>query len=73
MLDQLCIFECSLFETILSATDGIHDYVAHDVLERIMSSSHEYERKLNEIIQAAKEEGSNDDLMAVLLHVNVKI
>ena len=71
-LNPLCIFECPLFETILFTTDGIHDYMAHDILERIMSRSLEYEQKLNEIIQAAKEEDSHDDLTAVLLYVNVK-
>lgn len=65
--DQPTIFQCSSFETMLLTTDGIHDYVAHDVIEHTMSSSHDYTEKLNQIIQAAKDAGSPDDLTAVII------
>lgn len=69
-VDQLTVFECLPFDTLLLTTDGIHDHVAHDVLEQIMSSSREHAQKLNKIIQAAKEAGSHDDLTAVMICLN---
>lgn len=67
MIHRLTVFECPPFETLLLTTDGIHDHLDHAELEAIMTLDADESEKLERMMQTAQENGSMDDLSAVII------
>lgn len=67
LLDRLVISEIQDFNTLLLTTDGVHDYIGIDDLERLLTSEALGVTTCNNIVQAALEAGSKDDISVVIV------
>lgn len=54
-------------ETLLLTTDGVHDYLTAEQIEVILRKSGNLEMVIDKLITEAKEQGSKDDLTALLV------
>jgi len=54
-------------EKLLLTTDGIHDYLSIERIEEILRRSNNLETLVDKLIVEAKEQGSKDDLTALLV------
>lgn len=64
---KLVVAELHQFSLLLLTSDGVHEYVGLDTLEDILSGEGSYREKCDEIIWAAQDAGSKDDLTAVIV------
>ncbi len=54
-------------EKLLLTTDGIHDYLTVEQIEKILRQSNNLENVVDKLIVEAKKQGSKDDLTALLV------
>ena len=66
LLSKLYITECPPFSLALLTSDGVHEYVDLDTLETILLGEGSYEKKCEDILRKARENGSEDDLSVVI-------
>jgi protein phosphatase len=57
-------------ETFILTSDGIHDYLSEEVMEKILVESMSDEYALNKIVEKAKACGSKDDCSIVIIRNN---
>jgi protein phosphatase len=67
LLSKLFISDCQQFSLALLTSDGVHDYIDLDSLEAIISGEGTLGDKCEEIVQRAKDAGSEDDLTVVII------
>lgn len=67
LLAKLVVTELHHFSLLLLTSDGVHEYVELDTLEDILSGAGSYSDKCDEMIRAAKDAGSEDDLSVVIV------
>jgi protein phosphatase len=67
LLDSINISEMQEFGTLLLTSDGVHDYIGIDDLERLLSVEELGVQTCNNIIQAAISAGSKDDISVVIV------
>lgn len=69
LLSKLYVMEIPHFNKLLLTSDGVHEYVDIDLLEDVLNDSTiSNEAKCDQIINAAIEAGSEDDITIILIH-----
>ena len=61
--------ECQQFTVAILTSDGIHEYVDLDTIEDIINGEETFEEKCRMIIQKALDNGSEDDMSAVIINI----
>lgn len=70
MLSKLYVDdECQPFTLAILTSDGIHEYVDIDTIEDIINGEETFEEKCRMIIQKALDNGSEDDMSAVIINI----
>ncbi|MFH1137141.1 MAG: protein phosphatase 2C domain-containing protein [Pseudomonadota bacterium] len=54
-------------DIILISSDGLHDLVSHENLERIIGSGRDLDSMLDELFEAAEQGGGDDNISAILV------
>jgi len=67
LLENIIISDMQEFNTLLLTSDGVHDYIGIDELECLMTSNILSVKTCNNIIQAAIDAGSKDDISVVIV------
>lgn len=67
LLDSLVISEIQDFNTMLLTSDGVHDYIGIDDLERLLTSEVLSVKTCTNIVKAALDAGSKDDISVVII------
>ncbi len=67
LLGKMVVRGCQPFCLMMITSDGVHEFVDLDTLEDILNGEGSYNDKCNDILQAAKAAGSEDDVTVVLI------
>ena len=67
LLAKLRVSECQQFALALLTSDGIHEYVDLDTLEKIVTGKGTLSDMCEEIVQCAIDAGSEDDISVVII------
>ena len=67
MLAKLRVSECQQFALALLTSDGIHEHVDLDTLEKIVTGKGTLSDMCEEIVQCAIDAGSEDDISVVII------
>lgn len=66
LMSKLTVTKCKGFASLLLTSDGVHDYVDIDQLERILNSETTGQEKCDQILAVALAAGSKDDMTVIL-------
>lgn len=66
LISKLSVNKCHGFSSLLLTSDGVHEYVDIDLLERILNSESTGQEKCDQILALAQEAGSEDDMTVIL-------
>ncbi len=67
LLSKLVVSELTPFSLMVLTSDGVHEYVDIDTLEDILFGEGSYEDKCEEILDLARNSGSEDDATIVII------
>lgn len=68
LINKLSVTRYQSISTLLLTTDGVHDYVDVDNLERILNNETTGEEKCEQILSLALAAGSKDDMTVILAY-----
>lgn len=68
LTDSLSVTPCQDFYIMLLTSDGVHDYISLDEMERLLTSDTSSElEKCKNILKAANDAGATDDVSVVII------
>ena len=67
LLSKIYVAESPQFNLMILTSDGVHDYVDIDSLEKIVTGEGSFDVKCERIIKSAIDAGSEDDMSVVII------